>query len=226
MRTLHATMNISLDGCCDHTQVIADEEFHDRMVDLFGRAVALVFGRNTYELLHSYWPNVAASGNGTPAEIRLARILDEKPKYVVSSRDPAPGWNARRIEGNADNIAALKTNTNGMVLLVASPRLALALLQWGLVDVYHVAISPIVAGHGPTFLAGLSRPVAATLLSADLLQSGVAIHRYGLTTETVDERRGPAWLRRFPPDLPTFRSDSIQTLSASTSVIRIRPRAI
>jgi dihydrofolate reductase len=189
MRTLHATMNISLDGCCDHTQVIADEEFHDRMMDLFGRAVALVFGRNTYELLHSYWPKVAASGNGTPAEIRLARLLDEKPKYVVSSRDPAPGWNARRIEGHANNIGALKTKTNGMVLLVASPRLALALLEWGLIDEYHVAISPIVAGHGPTFLAGLSRPVAATLLSAELLQSGVAIHRYGLSDVAGDNAR-------------------------------------
>ena len=82
MSAIHATMNISMDACCDHTQGLADDEFHAQMSDLFGRAAALLFGRNTYELLHGYWPNVASTGAGTPAEVRLAHILNEKPKYV------------------------------------------------------------------------------------------------------------------------------------------------
>jgi len=183
MGTLHATMNISLDACCDHMQVLADDEFHEHMADLFGRAAALLFGGNTYALLHGYWPRVAASGAGTPAEVRLARILNEKPKYVVSSHEPAPGWSARRMDGNADNIRALKGETDGPLLLVASPTLARAVVQWNLVDEYHVAISPIVAGHGPTFLAGLQGDVTATLLGVNRLASGVVIHHYDFRGE-------------------------------------------
>ena len=178
MGALHATMNISLDACCHHTQVLADDAFHTEISKLFERAAALLFGRNTYELLHGYWPQVASSGAGTPAEVRLAHILNEKPKYVVSRREPASGWSARRIEASADGIRTLKDETNGMLLLVASPTLARTLLEWNLVDEYHVVISPIVAGHGPTFQAGLQREIRATLLGVHQLPSGVVIHRY------------------------------------------------
>lgn len=183
MGALHATMNISLDACCDHTQILADDAFHEEISTLFERATALIFGRNTYELLYSYWPQVASSGAGTPAEVRLAHILNEKPKYVVSRQEPASGWNARRIEANADGIRTLKDETNGMLLLVASPTLARTLLEWSLVDEYHVVISPIVAGRGPTFLAGLQREMRATLLDLHRLPSGVVIHRYGFGVE-------------------------------------------
>ena len=177
MGELYATMNTSLDGCCDHTQVLADDEFHGRMADLFGRARALLFGRTTFDLLRGYWPNVAESGTGTPAEVRLARILDEKPKFVVSSREPT-GWNARRADASADAIRRLKEQSDGPLLLVASPTLARTLLEWHLIDEYHVAISPMVAGHGPTFLAGLDKERESKLLRVDPLASGVVILRY------------------------------------------------
>ena len=142
MGEIHATMNISIDGCCDHTQALADDEFHVRMSDLFGRAKALLFGRNTYDLLHAYWPGVASSGVGSAGVLRLAQVLDRLPKYV------------------------------------ASPSLARAILQWKLVDQYHVAISPMVAGHGPQFLAGLAGAVTPSLMDIDRLRSGVIILRY------------------------------------------------
>ena len=183
MGALHATMNISLDACCDHTQVLADDAFHTEISKLFERAAALLFGRNTYDLLYSYWPQVASSGAGTPAEVRLARILNEKPKYVVSRQEPASGWGARRIEASDDSVRTLKDETNGMLLLVASPTLAQTLVQWNLVDEYHVVISPIVAGHGPTFLAGLQKGTRATLLDLHRLPSGLVIHSYSFRTE-------------------------------------------
>ncbi len=64
MGQIHATINISLDGCCDHTQVVADEEFHERISDVFDEPAALLFGRKTYDLLHGYWPGVASRGDG------------------------------------------------------------------------------------------------------------------------------------------------------------------
>jgi dihydrofolate reductase len=178
MGDLYATMNISLDGCCDHTQVLADDEFHAQMVDLVGRASALLFGRTTFELLRGYWPTVAASGQGTPAEVRLARVLDEKPKFVVSSREPTAGWSARRADAKAEVIRSLKQRSDGPLLLVASPTLARTLLEWELIDEYHVAISPMVAGRGPTFLAGLKGERKSKLMRVDSLESGVVILRY------------------------------------------------
>src|SRR5262245_40144134 len=113
MGEIHATMNISLDGCCDHTQVIDDDEFHQRISDLIDRSTALLFGGKTYDLLHSYWPGVASRGDGAPGVLRLARILNEKPKYVVSSRVPAAGWQARRTAPTADAIGALREEVEG-----------------------------------------------------------------------------------------------------------------
>lgn len=179
MGEIHATINISLDGCCDHTHVIADDEFHERISDIFDRSAALLFGRKTYELLHSYWPGVASKKEGTPGVLRLARILDEKPKYVVSSHEPAPGWQARRTAPTADAIGALRDKVGGTILLVASPTLARTLVQWGLVREYHIPMSPMVAGHGPWFLEGLTEQVTLSLLDVTHLRSGVLFLRYG-----------------------------------------------
>ncbi len=113
MGEIHATMNISVDGCCGHSQVIADDEFHERISDVFEPVSALLFGRTTYDLLHSYWPNVASGGDETPGVPRLARILDEKPKYVVTSRELAPDWNARRAAATPDAMRALRDEVDG-----------------------------------------------------------------------------------------------------------------
>jgi dihydrofolate reductase len=180
MGEIHATMNLSLDGCCHHTQVIADDEFHGRISDLFDQFKALLFGRKTYDLLHSYWPHVVSSGNGTPGELRLAHILNGKPKHVVSSGALAPDWNARLMEPSADAIRTLRDEVEGTVLLVASPTLARSLLQWGFVDEYHIAISPMLAGHGPRFLDGLEDDAKFSLLDVTRLRSGVLLLRYGV----------------------------------------------
>jgi dihydrofolate reductase len=180
MGELYATMNVTLDGRCGHTEVVADDELHDWVTTLFSSVSALLFGRVTYELLRSYWPGVAAAGTGPPAEVRFARVLEAKPKYLVSRQDPAPGWNTSRVAlgRNGGDIGALKRDVAGNILLVASPSLACALVQAGLVDEYHLAIQPIFAGHGPTFLAGLGTPTRLRLSDAHRLSSGVAIHRY------------------------------------------------
>lgn len=184
MGEIHATINISLDGCCDHTQVIADDEFHERISDLFDRSAALLFGRKTYDLLRGYWPKVASSGDGTPGMLRLARILNQRPKYVVSSRAPAPDWNARRTAPTLEAIKNLRDDVEGTILLVASPTLARTLLEWGLVEEYHIAMSPMVAGHGPRLLEGMKKDVKASLLDMTRLHSGVLFLRYGLGVES------------------------------------------
>jgi dihydrofolate reductase len=106
-------------------------------------------------------------------------MLDEKPKYVVTSQGNLSSWNSQSIDGKQETLRGLKTQTDDMLLFVASPTLARTLVESALIDGYHVAISPMLAGHGPTFLAGLRNPLNAALLSTDCLHSGVVIHRYG-----------------------------------------------
>jgi dihydrofolate reductase len=181
MGILLATMNVTLDGCCDHTQVRADDEFHAHITDVFSNASALLFGRNTFELLHGYWPDVAATGQGTAAEVRFARVLEGMPKYVVSRQDPPSSWNASRtsVGERGERIRTLKERIPGILLLVASPGLARTLLELSLVDEYHLAIQPIFAGRGPTFLAGLPAPIHLELRETLRLSSGVVVNRYG-----------------------------------------------
>src|ERR1051326_450223 len=90
-------MNVTLDGCCDHSQVIADSEFHSYVTELFGTASALLFGRVSYELLRAYWPDVARTGQGDEATVEFARRIERMPKHVVTSRELAAGWNSSRL---------------------------------------------------------------------------------------------------------------------------------
>jgi dihydrofolate reductase len=115
----------------------------------------------------------------TPGALRLAGILDEKTKYVVTSRALAPVWNARSATPTQGAIATLRDEVGGDILLVASLTLARALLRWGLVSEYHIAISPMVAGHGPHFLEGFKDDVLPKLLDVTRLRSGVLFLRYG-----------------------------------------------
>ncbi len=183
MGELHATMNVTLDGCCEHTRVIADDELHAWATDLVNRSAALLFGRVTYNLFRDYWPAVA-TGQGPAGEIRFGRLLETKAKYLVSRQDPAPGWNTSRVAfgQNGEAIGRLKRELGGPLLLLGSPTLARALVEVGLIDEYHLAIQPVFAGHGPTFLAGLSAPKQPRLVDTRRLPSGVAIHRYQLGT--------------------------------------------
>jgi dihydrofolate reductase len=180
MGTLHATMNVTLDGCCDHSQVIADAEFHEYVTELFGTASALLFGRVSYELLRGYWPGVAQAGQADEATLEFARRLGWMPKHVVTGREVAPGWSSSRMElgPNGSAVRTLAEQTPGVLLLVGSPSLSRTLLELGLLDEYHLAIQPIFAGRGPTFLAGSKAPLHASLLDTRRLSSGVVVHRY------------------------------------------------
>ena len=115
---------------------------------------------------------------GLQAFCGLAGILNEKPKYVVSSSDPAPDWQAQRTAATADSIRTLRDDVKGTLLLVASPTLARTLVQWGLVDDYHIAMSPTVAGRGPRFLDGLEERFMPSLIDVTRLRSGVLFLHY------------------------------------------------
>jgi dihydrofolate reductase len=178
MAPLTFALNVTLDGCNDHREMIADDELHDYFTDLIDGAGAVLYGRTTYELMEAAWPAVARD-EGAPRAMRdWARKLEAKPKYVVSaSRRDFPWNNTIRIEGDlGEAVRRLKEKTPQGVL-VGSPMLSAALERLGLIDEYRIVVHPVLAGHGPTLFQGLERSRHLELVSTTRLKSGVvALH--------------------------------------------------
>ena len=171
-------LNVTLDGCIDHTQGIVDDELHDYWTQLMDQSGAMLFGRNTYELMEGAWPAVARDEKAPRAMREWAQKLEAKAKYVVSgSRSDFPWQNTIKVEGDLrEAISALKAKTERGVL-VGAPKLAAALEELGLIDEYRIVVHPIISGRGPTLFHGLSRARHLELLSTQRFKSGVqALH--------------------------------------------------
>src|SRR5438477_9421035 len=179
MGLLTFALNVTLDGCCDHREGVADDALLRYYTRLMDEAGGMLFGRTTYEMMESAWPAVARDPKAPPAFREWARKLEAKPKHVVSTtRHDFPWNNTFHVEGDLRKaIAALKRRTP-RGLLVGSPKLSAALEQMGLIDEYRLALHPVVAGHGPTLFSGLTPSLRLKLLETRRLKSGVMFLRY------------------------------------------------
>lgn len=171
-------LNVTLDGCIDHTQGIADDELHEFWTQVMDESGAMLFGRVTYELMEAAWPAVALDEEAPRAMREWARKLEAKPKYVVSrTRSDFPWQNTFRVEGDLrEAIAALKARTERGVL-VGAHQLATGLEELGLIDEYRIVVHPVISGRGPALFHGLSSRRQLELLSAQRFRSGAqALH--------------------------------------------------
>ena len=180
MGLLTFSINLTLDGCVDHREGIADDETHAFFTRLMGEGDALLWGRVTYEMMEAYWPAVARGDVEVPPAMReWAVALEAKPKYVVSStRTELPWTNSHHVAGDLRaGVQRLKDATPGGVLL-GSGMLAVALDRLDLIDEYRFLVHPRIAGHGPTlYQAGLPSTRHLDLVSARPLRNGaVALH--------------------------------------------------
>jgi dihydrofolate reductase len=156
MRNLIFAINISLDGCCDHTKTIADEELLEYYTHLIRDVDLLVFGRKTYQLMVPYWPDIAKSQSETKAENEFAKTFDSTNKIVFSrSLDSAEG-NTRIVRAKLrDELLKLK-QARGKNILTGGVAVPSQLIGLGLVDEYHFVVQPIIAGEGRRLLEGIS----------------------------------------------------------------------
>ncbi|HLP69611.1 MAG TPA: dihydrofolate reductase family protein [Rhizobium sp.] len=180
MGDLTFSINVTLDGCIDHREGIADDETHAFFTRLMDESGAMLWGRVTYELMESYWPAVARGDVEAPPAIHEWAVkLDAKPKYVMSSKRTAFPWiNSHHITGDLHTeIQRLKDATPTGVLL-GSGKLATELDRLDLIDEYKFLVHPRIAGHGPTlYQSGLHSTRRLELISAKPLRSGaVAMH--------------------------------------------------
>ena len=178
MGVLRYSINVTLDGCCDHREMIGDQDLHRHAVENLKQADALLFGRVIYEMMEAAWRAPAPSGTRPDWMEPFARTIDAAKKYVVSSTLERVDWNAELVRGDLGPAVQQLKRESGKGLFVAGVTLPLALAELGLIDEYEFVVHPRLAGHGPTLLAGLSKRIDLKLLSRLEFGSGAVAMRY------------------------------------------------
>ncbi|MGC1435966.1 MAG: dihydrofolate reductase family protein [Terriglobales bacterium] len=182
MRKVIFAINITLDGCCDHTKFNPDEDTFEYFVRLLrDDADLLVYGRKNYQLMVPYWPDIANSQSETKADIEFAQTFVSKKKIVFSrSLASAEDENTRIVRTNLrDEILKLKQE-QGKNILVGGVDVPSQLMELGLIDEYRLVVMPIVAGKGRRLFEGVSLPekLRLKLVETKTFKSGCVALRY------------------------------------------------
>src|SRR5437899_777216 len=154
MRKLIAAINMTLDGFCDHTAGIADDEIHQHYNELLSNADTLLYGRITYQLMESYWPTVVKNPTGNKPMDEFAVIIDNIPKIVFSNTMKNVEWKTARLAkgGIKEEVLELKQSSNGESkdILVGSRSLIVTLMNLNLIDEFQLCVHPTILRSGST----------------------------------------------------------------------------
>lgn len=182
MRPLRYSINITLDGCCDHNAVSADESLHRHHEKNLAQADALLFGRVVYQMMEEAWRPLAQTGVRPewmePWMEPFARTIDTAKKFVVSNTLEQVDWNAELIRGDLKKAVQQLKREPGNGILTGGVTLPFALAELGLIDEYEFVVHPRLVGHGPTLFAGISKPLDLKLVGQLELDSGAVAMRY------------------------------------------------
>ena len=181
MRNLIFAINVTLDGCCDHTKVMGTDEVLEYHTRLLHDVDLLVFGRKTYQLMVPFWPDIARSQSDAKPANDYATAFDSIKKLVISrSLDSVADKNSRIARGELrDAILGLKQEP-GKDILTGGVAVPTQLMELGLIDEYRVLIQPIVVGEGRRLFdgVGLQERLHLKLIESKSLNSGVVALRY------------------------------------------------
>jgi len=182
-RRVIAAINMTLDGFCDHTAVIADAELHDHYSRLLEASGAALYGRKTYELMQ-YWQPFLSRPTGRRSEDEFAVTIDKIPKIVFSRTLKDLHWSTARLatKGLGEEVADLKRQEGGDIL-VGSPGLIVSLSQLHLIDEYQLCVHPVVAGSGLPLFKDLGTRLELHFLRSKTFASGAVVLYYAANHE-------------------------------------------
>lgn len=174
------SINTTASGLCHHLDSVIDDAHHEYATNLALAADALIFGRNTFDLFMSFWPDAVNRADLPEETLALAKALNNAPKLVVSSRQVDLSWNnTRHVQGpDLGNIADELEGLKGTAVIFGSPGLTSGLLNEGLVNEIHILAQPFIGVEGPRAFSGLKARVALSLIDASSLKSGSVMLRY------------------------------------------------
>jgi dihydrofolate reductase len=178
MRKLIAGMNMTLDGFCDHTAMIAYEEIHQHYNDLLQNSGVVIYGRITYQLME-YWPTVVKNPTGNKAMDEFAITMDNIPKIVFSRTLQHVEWKTARLAKKdiKEEVLELKQQA-GKDILVGSPGLILATAKLGLVDEFQLIVQPTILGSGLPLFKNITDRIDLTLLKTKIFGCGAIMLSY------------------------------------------------
>jgi dihydrofolate reductase len=173
MRKLIAAINMTLDGFCDHTVMIADDELHQHYNELLSNADTLLYGRITYQLMESYWPTVVKNPTGNKPMDEFAVLIDNISKIVFSRTLKNVDWkNVKLAKGGIkEEVFELKEQA-GKNILAGSPSLIVTLMQLDLIDEYQLCVQPIISGNGLRLFKNINDRINLKLIKTKIFGSG------------------------------------------------------
>ena len=179
MRKLIAAINMTLDGFCDHTALIADDEIHQHYNELLRNTDTLIYGRITYQLMESYWPTVVKNPTGNKPMDEFAVIIDNISKTVFSHTLKNVEWkNAKLAKRNIKEEVLELRQQAGKDILVGSRSLIVALLNLNLIDEFQLSVQPIIAGKGLPLFKNINDKINLKLLKTKTFISSGSITLY------------------------------------------------
>lgn len=178
MRKTIAAINMTLDGFCDHTTSIADEEIHQHYTELLRNAGVILYGRITYELME-YWPPLVKNPTGNKALDEFAVVMDNIQKIVFSNTLKKVEWETAKLatKNLSDTVSELKQQ-EGKDILVGSRSLIVESLNLGLIDEFQICVHPIIAAKGLSLLDKISDRIDLQLLKTKTFHCGAVIFYY------------------------------------------------
>jgi len=186
MRKVIAAINMTLDGFCDHTAIIPDEEIHQHYTDLLGEGDAILYGRITYQLME-YWQPMVKNPTGEKSMDDFARAIDRIPKIVFShtlkKEDPIViGWDSAELASQPveEVVFELKQSGNhgSKDIFVGSRSLIIQLMKLNLIDELQLCVHPVIVGKGLPLFENISDRIMLKLIKTKTFGSGAVILYY------------------------------------------------
>jgi len=183
MRKVIAAINMSLDGFCDHTLMLPDDEIHQHYTDLLRESDTIVYGRITYQLME-YWRAFLTTSSGNKSSDEFAHVMNTIPKVVFSRTLKNLDWASARLAKRTivNEIMALK-QLPGKDILIGSPSLIVALTKSDLIDEYQICIHPVIAGNGLPLFNNINKKIQLTYLKTKTFAGGATILYYKPTAQ-------------------------------------------
>lgn len=180
MTKVIAAINMTLDGFCDHTSAIADEELHWHYTDLLKTGAVILYGRITFDLMR-YWQPFVTEPSGNKDMDEFAKVMDQIPKIIFSRTLKNSDLNWKTAQLSNRNLGAEITEQKksaGGDILIGSPSLIASASELNLVDEYQLCIHPVIAGKGLPLFKNISQLKVLNLTKTKIFRSGAVTHYY------------------------------------------------
>jgi dihydrofolate reductase len=189
MRKLIAAINMTLDGFCDHTAIVPDDEIHQHYAELLSSADTVLYGRVTYQLME-YWQTVVKNPTGNKATDEFAVIMDKVPKIVFSHTLKNVEWESAKLASRSleEEVLALKQSQGSRDILVGCRSLIIQLMKLNLIDEYQFCVHPVVAGGGLSLFENINERTTLKLIKTKIFGGGAVTLYYEPVNEKTTEK--------------------------------------